>query len=83
MTLKAQCSCVLRRGGGDGNQKAARDEARDVIDALFAGCRANPHMNVTGLEWVSAGTRFDLKQWQHAEGCTALAMFEIDYSGQI
>ena len=68
---------------GDGDQRMARDETRDVIDALFAGCRANPSLSVTGLLWVSAGTEFDLKQWQHAEGCTALATFQVAYSGQI
>lgn len=75
--------CAAVAWNGEGDQKAARDAAYGVLDAVAAMLKADPSLGVPELLWTSFGTRVQLSQDQNEKGANAIAVFRIHYRARI
>jgi hypothetical protein len=78
-------TCVALSWNGDGpqGQKAARDGAFTIAEAVSTLCRANPSLGVPAVLWTSYGTSTDLQQSQDGTGAMALLVFRVHFEALI
>lgn len=76
-------TCCAVSWNGDGDQKAARDGAYAIADALAAAIRAEPSMGVPTLLSAGPGTTSQLMQDQGQTGAGALLVFRIHFRAYI
>jgi hypothetical protein len=75
--------CAAGAWNGDGDQKAARDDAFAIVNAMETALRANPSLGVSTLLWTSVGTRIALSQNQSESGASAVVVFNVTYRARI
>jgi hypothetical protein len=76
-------TCVALSWNGDGDPKAARDDAYAIAAALEDLLRDTPALGVPGLLWTSFGTSSQLSQAQGPDGASALLVFRINFRARI
>jgi hypothetical protein len=75
--------CAASSWNGDGDAKAARDNAFATVAAVENMLRTNTSQGVSSLLWTSMGGRIALSQWQDDAGATAVVIFTITYRARI
>jgi hypothetical protein len=76
-------TCAAYSWNGDGDQKAARDAAYVMVEALASACRTTPGLGVGSLLWTDFGSDANLSQLQGDWGASALVVFTIAFRARI
>ena len=80
---EGEITCAAYSWNGDGDQKAARDAAFVMVEALASACRATPDLGVANLLWTDFGSDTNLSQNQGDWGASALVVFTIAFRARI
>lgn len=76
--------CVAQSVNGDGIQKAARDNAFTLVNAVWALVRTEPTLGVLASPgWARPGATGRLQQNQTDVGAVARIAFQIHFQGRI
>lgn len=78
-----EVTCAAYSWNGNGNQKAARDAAFTMVEALASACRTNPSLDVSTLLWTDFGSDTNLSQFQGEWGAAALVVFTVAFRARI
>lgn len=76
-------TCAAYSWNGDSDQKAARDAAYVMVEALASACRNTPALGVSALLWTDFGSQTNLTQFQGDFGAAALVVFTIAFRARI
>lgn len=76
-------TCAALSWNGNGDQKAARDGAYAITDAIENYLRTNYSLGLSTLLWTGFGPDLDLTQLQGDSGALALVVFTIAFQARI
>lgn len=80
---QGQIYLAARSVNGDANQKAARDAAYAMQEALAMALRTTNDLGVTGVMQLSNGESLSLEQDQNDYGAVATLTYSIAFTAQI
>jgi hypothetical protein len=75
--------CTALSWNGNGDQKAARDGAFAIAEAVATLLRANPSLGIPSLLWTSYGTTTQLNQNQDENGAEAAVIFRCHFRARL
>jgi len=80
---EGEVNCFALSWNGDGNQKAARDAAFAICEAVATVCRNDPSLGIPTLLWTSFGSRSTPLQNQDSTGALCAVEFQVSFRARI
>lgn len=78
-----EVNCLALSWNGDGNQKAARDAAFTIAEAVSTLCRTNTNLGVANIVWTRYGAQTTPLQIQSDDGALCIVEFTVAYQARI
>lgn len=76
-------NCMALSWNGNGNQKAARDAAFAIAEAVQTLCRATPNLGVANIVETRYGDQTTPLQVQSKDGAVCIVEFTVAYTARI